>query len=910
VYAYNHSTIFPSQTANGSNYWVDMVFDPQPAVTNVTPAANAVGVIASTAVTVTFITAMDPTTISTSTIFLKDSSGNVVPASVSYNAATLTATLTPSSALSPTTTYTAFVLGGNATPVVKDTGGNTLRATFSWSFTVDGPAPTVNSVTPANGATGVSTTSTVSVAFSHAMGPTTITTSTLFLTGPSGNVVPATVTYNASTFTATLTPDVNLATSATYTATVLGGSAGAVVKDANGKPLASSATWSFTTSPQPALAPSLWAPTTTPAVASVNDPNSVELGVKFYADSGGYVTGIRFYKGSQNTGTHVGNLWTTGGQLLASATFSGETPSGWQQVNFAGPVLITAGTTYVASYFTSFGFYSKDDGYFNNAGVDDYPLHAPATGAVAGGNGVYAYGASSTFPDNTINGSNYWVDVVFNALPAVASTTPAAGATLVNTATAVTAVFNKAMGPTTINASTVFLQDGSGNVVPASVSYNASTLTATLTPTSALAAATTYTLTVLGGSGTAVKDTAGNAMPVTYTSSFFTDGPAAVVTAVSPAAGTTGVSTAATVSVTFSHAMGPTTLTSSTFFLTGPSGNVPASVSYNSGTNTATLTPYGFLATSATYTATVAGGSSGAVVKDLNGRPLAASSTWSFGTAAVASFFPSLWRPTVTPAVASMNDPSSIEVGAKFTSDVAGTITGIRFYKGSLNTGTHLGHLWTASGQILASVMFSNETASGWQQANFASPVAIAANTVYVASYFTSSGFYSKDDGYFNNAGVDDYPLHAPATGAVAGGNGVYAYSPIATFPNNTVNGSNYWVDVVFSTSPAVTSVTPAAGATNVSRSSAITITFDRAMDPTTLNASTIFLQDSSGNVVPATLSYNASTNTVTLTPSSPLNAVTTYTMTVHGGNSGPRVRDQFGNFLAADYTWSFTTGS
>ena len=61
----------------------------------------------------------------------------------------------------------------------------------------------------------------------------------------------------------------------------------------------------------------------------------------------GYITGIRFYKGSGNTGTHVGHLWTSTGTLLATATFSNETASGWQQVNFATPVAITAGTTYV-----------------------------------------------------------------------------------------------------------------------------------------------------------------------------------------------------------------------------------------------------------------------------------------------------------------------------------------------------------------------------------------------------------------------------------------------------------------------------------------------------------------------------------------------------------------------------------
>ena len=79
---------------------------------------------------------------------------------------------------------------------------------------------------------------------------------------------------------------------------------------------------------------------------------------------------------------------------------------------------------------------------------------------------------------------------------------------------------------------------------------------------------------------------------------------------------------------------------------------------------------------------------------------------------------------------------SAVEVGVKFTSDVSGTVTGIRFYKASKNTGTHVGNLWTASGRKLASATFTGETASGWQQVTFSSPVSINANTTYVASYF------------------------------------------------------------------------------------------------------------------------------------------------------------------------------
>ena len=57
-------------------------------------------------------------------------------------------------------------------------------------------------------------------------------------------------------------------------------------------------------------------PNVTPAVIDEQDAGAVEVGVRFKADVDGSVTGVRFYKASANTGTHVGNLWTTGGTLL------------------------------------------------------------------------------------------------------------------------------------------------------------------------------------------------------------------------------------------------------------------------------------------------------------------------------------------------------------------------------------------------------------------------------------------------------------------------------------------------------------------------------------------------------------------------------------------------------------------
>jgi hypothetical protein len=99
-------------------------------------------------------------------------------------------------------------------------------------------------------------------------------------------------------------------------------------------------------------------------------------------------------------------LWSASGQLLATAIFTNETASGWQEVRFATPITITAGTTYVASYHTTTGHYAVNRNYFGSQFTSG-ALRVPANG------GVYAYGANSTFPSQTYQRSNYWVDVLF-----------------------------------------------------------------------------------------------------------------------------------------------------------------------------------------------------------------------------------------------------------------------------------------------------------------------------------------------------------------------------------------------------------------------------------------------------------------------------------------------------------------
>jgi parallel beta-helix repeat protein len=278
----------------------------------------------------------------------------------------------------------------------------------------DTVAPKVNSFTPAAAATGVATTASVTALFSEAVQSGTIK---FVLKDAAGSVIPSTVTYATNTNTATLKPSAALKASTTYTASVSG------VKDLAGNLMVGTTTLSFTTgtvatppstsTPPPTSTPpststsyTLWSSSSKPVTASFADANAVELGMKFSSSVAGTITGIRFYKAGTNTGTHVGHLWSSSGQLLASATFTSETASGWQQVTFASPVTIQPNTIYVASYLAPQGSYASDANYFASAYTSG-PLSVPPNGS------VFRYGSGGGFPTQTWKATNYWVDVVF-----------------------------------------------------------------------------------------------------------------------------------------------------------------------------------------------------------------------------------------------------------------------------------------------------------------------------------------------------------------------------------------------------------------------------------------------------------------------------------------------------------------
>jgi regulation of enolase protein 1 (concanavalin A-like superfamily) len=449
--------------------------------------------------------------------------------------------------------------------------------------------------------------------------------------------------------------------------------------------------------------PNIFTSASAPAsnLQNINDPTitstgGVELGVKFRSDVAGTITGVRFYKGSLAAGTQTGELWSSAGQLLATATFTNESASGWQQVSFANPVSIAANTTYIVSYHTTAPYLAYTPNTFSAAGIDNNPLHALANG-VDGNNGVYHYDTTpgvSSFP-NLYNGQapNYWVDVVFGTTAIVGPSAPSAPAGLTATAPSSTQV---------------------------TLGWTASTGTVTAYHVER------------STNGGAFVEIAGNVQTVGYTDN------------------TVQANTAYTYQVRAEN-----------------------SGAFSAYSNTQQVS-----------------------------TPLAATSIFASSSAPAAG-------------LQNINDPSipgsgGVELGVKFRSDVSGTITGVRFWKGSLNTGTHTGELWSSTGQLLATATFTNESASGWQQVTFSTPVTIAANTTYIVSYHTTAAYIAYGPSQFASGGVDNAPLHALANG-VDGNNGIYKYGP-SGFPS-VYNGQapSYWVDVVFNPSGQTTPVAPSA---------------------------------------------------------------------------------------------------
>jgi hypothetical protein len=288
------------------------------------------------------------------------------------------------------------------------------------------------------------------------------------------------------------------------------------------------------------------------------------------------------------------------------------------------------------------------------------------------------------------------------------------------------------------------------------------------------------------------------------------------VTAQSPAGGATGVARSTAVTATFSRAIDPTTLTSTSFALTGPSGTVAASVAYNATTRTATLTPSAALAFSTSYTATLS-----TAIRGTDGKPLASAVTWSFTT--IDPVRPQLV--STVPVDGATDIGSGVKPRATFSRSLdPTTVNGTTFT------------LTGPSGPVVATVAYDDPTTTATLTPN----VALTAGATYTARLAAT----------------------------------------IAATDGATLGVTQSWSFTVTAPTPFdVSGVSPAAGATGIQRDSSVLVTFNRSADPSTLTSATLRVKDAAGTVVPAAITYDAASRTATIKPNAWLTASATYTV-------------------------------
>jgi hypothetical protein len=593
---------------------------------------------------------------------------------------------------------------------------------------------------------------------------------------------------------------------------------------------------------------SLWDDAFVPGASSFTGAE-VELGMKFRSDEAGVISALRFYRSPDATGSHTGRLWAADGTLLAEETYPSASGGGWQEVALTTPVPIQADTTYIVSYHTP-NDYVAEPGFFASS-VAYGPLTGLADGT-DGPNGVFFYGPPGSFPTDTFNAGNYYVDVVFEDTPGPEcpcglwddSVVPGGGSFAGNPielgtkfevaeAGLITALrFYRSPNATGAHSGRLWLDDGT------------------------LLAEETYPAAVGGGWQEVALTTPIAVQPgTTYIVSYHTEAHYQAEGAYFTTSFQNGPVTALADSVAGGNGV----------YVEAPAGTFP--------NNTFNATNY-----------------------------------WAdvvFEKDTVSPCPCGLWDDTFVPAGGDFPD-DPVELGTKFRVDVPGFVTSFRFYRSPIATGPHTGRLWASDGTLLAEETYPPATGAGWQQVSLGTPVAIAANTTYIVSYHAGSGYHAQN-GFFATA-YRNGPVEALADGT-DGPNGVYGYGAPGTFPTSTFGSTAYFVDIVFEETigpdldpPDVVSSSPTSGATDVDAGTVVQATLNEPLDPASVSGASLVL-DGSGPVL-GVVAYDDATRTVSFTPDAPLAYDTSHTATLSG------VTDVAGNPIAASFVWSFVTES
>ena len=465
---------------------------------------------------------------------------------------------------------------------------NPLQVGYAVVTPIDTIAPTVTFTAPSNLSTNVSINQKVTATFSKSMDPATISTATFTLAGANSASTSGAVSYANNT--ATFTPASALLANTAYSATVTTGA-----KDlAADLQLASNFVWTFTTGAAPA-SPGGPAPTVTFTVPP-NAATAVPIN---------QILGATFSEAMDPTTITSATFTLTAGAMPISGVVSYFGVA----ATFAPSGNLTPSTVYTATITT---------------GAMDLAGNALAT------NYRWSFTTAAV-----VNGTP----------PAVTFTNPANNATNVTLNQQIAATFSKAMDPSTMTNVTFTLKQGA-TPVTGTVSYAG--VTATFSPLGPLAASTLYTAAINTGG----KDLFGNPLASNYVWTFTTgvvpNTTTPTVISRNPASGATGVAVNTKVAATFSVAMDPLTITTSTFTLQQGASNISGTVTLVGAT--ATFSPLANLANSTIYTATITTGA-----RDLSSNALAANVVWSFTAGAAQN--------TTSPTVISVN-PLNLATGA------------------------------------------------------------------------------------------------------------------------------------------------------------------------------------------------------------------------------------------------------
>jgi hypothetical protein len=314
--------------------------------------------------------------------------------------------------------------------------------------------------------------------------------------------------------------------------------------------------------------------------------------------------------------------------------------------------------------------------------------------------------------------------------------------------------------------------------------------------------------------------------------------------------GSQGVPINREITVGFNEPMDSTTLTIATFKVTGP-GVTPigGAVTYDATNNIAIFTPTGPLPTNTTITVTITTGAKSAALV-----PLASDFVWIFVTGAVSD--------TVAPTVIS-TIPANLAPTVATNQKVSAT------FSEAMDPGTITGLTFTLTGPGVTPVAGTVTYSLIGATATFTPTVALATGILFTATITTGA----KD--------LAGNPLTIAHSWTFTTGLG----------PDNTA--------------PTITLTTPANGAISVPPNAAINATFSKAMDPSTINATTFTLTGPGLTPVSGKIAYDVTNRIATFTPSSALATGTSFTAMITTG-----AKDLEGNSLATNASWSFTTGS